>query len=1221
MELRKDVDYTYEFSNNINAGEATLTIIGKGDYEGSQKVQKFTIQKKPIKADDVVMTHVYGSYTYTGENIYPEPHFTYNGTKLQKGTDFTCTYLEKCDEPGTWYYFDVEGIGNFTGTIRKNYKIGDNYTQDTVSVVLDRNEFEYTGEPIKPAFRVTLLSTNEDLKANIQYMFEYEDNVDVGTGYVNTWGNPDAIPVEYAGNVSVAFKITPKSISDADVTMDSVSDQTYTGEAIEPTPAVYWKGKELIAGEDFQYIYRNNTETGTATLTIQGIHNFVDSQTVEFEICKKDISEVGSGITVEDIPDQIYTGNALEPSPELLWGEKTLVAGVDYTLTYENNTELGEATLTIQGTGNYTGIIRKTFHIIKVPLEYMDIEYEKVWQYTGNPIEPQVKISYRDNEGNRIYLDNSEFSITYKNTIDSGKETGVIIISGNGNYEGTKRCLYTIEPRELSDATITMDKIPNQVIDQEGKAEPEPVLIFRPDSKTSYTMIKGADYEVSYSNNTTAGQNGKVTVTGLHNFTGTLTQEFYIGSDIKQYIDSVEFVNPGETYVYDGRAKTPEVTVNLNADGKDLVEGRDYEILYDGQKKDEITDDAYATKAGVHKVSVNGLNPYGGGIELTYKIEKRNIGKAVFNIEDQTYTGSEIHPFIVGTDEMANTRLGEDDSTATVTGDLSKGDMWINRNAFTTIYQGNCTDIGTATVILKATEKSNYTGNVTVQFNIVAKDLRDASISSSTVTKQNYTGSAIKPGVKLIDSKRNEKGQAFDSTVDGDYYTLVEGTDYDVTYTDNVYPGIVTMTITGKNHYTGTLAKQFEIVADLSKAVIAAIPVQPYNNGNPVTPTLKVTLGSRTLKENFDYVVTYKNNTERGTATATISPVAGSMFTGSKSVTFEISRELSAQTAKLKLINTSFMYTGSAITPAVGVIYGGNQTLTAGKDFTVSYQNNVNVGTATVKVTGTGAFTGTLTGTFTIIKKSIIRCTFNNVTAQKYTGKATKQNMVVKDGTKTLVQNRDYKVTYVNNTNPGTATMTITGLGNYGGIKTIRYVINVPDMTKVKAKASTTSVKLSWSKVKGADGYAIYNKDNKLIAKTKSTSYTHKKLKSMKTYTYKVRPYVVSDGATYYGGFYKTLKVVTTPSKPSIKVSAGTKQVKVSWKKVKGVSGYVVYRSTKKSSGYKKVKTIKKASTTSYTNKNLKSKKKYYYKVRAYKTVNGKKVYSSYSSVKSETTK
>ena len=89
------------------------------------------------------------------------------------------------------------------------------------------------------------------------------------------------------------------------------------------------------------------------------------------------------------------------------------------------------------------------------------------------------------------------------------------------------------------------------------------------------------------------------------------------------------------------------------------------------------------------------------------------------------------------------------------------------------------------------------------------------------------------------------------------------------------------------------------------------------------------------------------------------------------------------------------------------------------------------------------------------------------------------------------------------------------------------------------------------------------------------------------------------------------------PKTPAVTVAAGKKQATLKWKKISNADGYVVYRATSKSGKYTVVSTIKKRSTVSYTNKKLTSKRTYYYKVRAYRTVNGKKVYSSYSKVKS----
>ncbi len=172
-------------------------------------------------------------------------------------------------------------------------------------------------------------------------------------------------------------------------------------------------------------------------------------------------------------------------------------------------------------------------------------------------------------------------------------------------------------------------------------------------------------------------------------------------------------------------------------------------------------------------------------------------------------------------------------------------------------------------------------------------------------------------------------------------------------------------------------------------------------------------------------------------------------------------------------------------------------------------------------------------------------------------------------------------------------------------------------MTAVRAQGYGDYVELRWSAVPGAQGYAVYDLNNKLIGKTAALTYRHSGLDALTEYGYKVRPYIVSNRTTYYGGFSSSLRATTKIARPVVSLKAGKKKMRVSWKRIKGVSGYEIYRSTKKSKGYQKIRTAGRVSITSYTNKKLASKTKYYYKVRAYKVVNGRKIYSSYSSPKS----
>lgn len=91
-------------------------------------------------------------------------------------------------------------------------------------------------------------------------------------------------------------------------------------------------------------------------------------------------------------------------------------------------------------------------------------------------------------------------------------------------------------------------------------------------------------------------------------------------------------------------------------------------------------------------------------------------------------------------------------------------------------------------------------------------------------------------------------------------------------------------------------------------------------------------------------------------------------------------------------------------------------------------------------------------------------------------------------------------------------------------------------------------------------------------------------------------------------------------AKVKVSLTAGEGSVTVKWNKVKQAGGYEVYSSEKKAGKYKKASTVKKGATVKFVHKNLKQGKTYYYKVRAYQTVKGKKVYSKYSAVKGKTT-
>ncbi|MGN0528654.1 MAG: fibronectin type III domain-containing protein [Eubacterium sp.] len=192
---------------------------------------------------------------------------------------------------------------------------------------------------------------------------------------------------------------------------------------------------------------------------------------------------------------------------------------------------------------------------------------------------------------------------------------------------------------------------------------------------------------------------------------------------------------------------------------------------------------------------------------------------------------------------------------------------------------------------------------------------------------------------------------------------------------------------------------------------------------------------------------------------------------------------------------------------------------------------------------------------------------------------------------------------------------------------TVNCSIPTPSTLKVTTR-NTTSLKLSWSKVSGASGYQLQQKSGdtyKTKKTTTSTSYTVSNLSAGKNYSFRVRAYKTVDGKKYYSG-WKYLTTCAKPKTASLSKLTAYKsghKIKATWKKVGGTaSGYQIYWAKDKS--FKKVvakTTVSGQSKTSYTGKNFTKGKKYYVKIRAYKTVNGTKYYGAWSNVKSITAK
>lgn len=308
----------------------------------------------------------------------------------------------------------------------------------------------------------------------------------------------------------------------------------------------------------------------------------------------------------------------------------------------------------------------------------------------------------------------------------------------------------------------------------------------------------------------------------------------------------------------------------------------------------------------------------------------------------------------------------------------------------------------------------------------------------------------------------------------------------------------------------------------------------------------------------------------------------------------------------------------------------GEVQLEEGVDFTASYKDNIDAGTATLIVTGIGSYEGEITGKFQIgtvdIESDIVTKDFSKVNTQYEYKKMEIQPIVkMKQGDYNLSSMKDFEVEYDNNLNPGTATITLRGIGNYTGTITKTFTICKRAMSNVSIKTKFENNQLVVT-VNVPDNGRTLEKD---------IDYTYT---AVTDETGKITITITGIGSNCEGTIVKVIEAednpnrpvpttTTAPKKVSVKkatikkaVNKKGKKVKLSWKKVSGAAGYNVrYALSKKKLKKAKIKKVKK-NKVSYTIKKLK-KKKYFIQIRAYKVFDKKTYYGAWSKVKKVTVK
>lgn len=341
------------------------------------------------------------------------------------------------------------------------------------------------------------------------------------------------------------------------------------------------------------------------------------------------------------------------------------------------------------------------------------------------------------------------------------------------------------------------------------------------------------------------------------------------------------------------------------------------------------------------------------------------------------------------------------------------------------------------------------------------------------------------------------------------------------------------------------------------------------------------------------------------------------------------------------------IYQGYDVTPSVTVTNGGT-VLTEGTDYTVAYQNNSGIGTATVNVFGAGIYDGyiNLTKTFNIVPDTVQNMKISeagtntvDLSWSPVSGADGYTVQILKNGKWVSVGNFVGTSAQISGLLSGSVNYVRiaayassngkTYIGNYNTAVKIETTVGAIN-PRVSAYANNF-VTLTWNKQTAANGYEVfkYNASSKKYVLYKNITNPNTNtckvtgLASNSKYNFKVRAYQIDDSEKTYAPFGAVVSQYTSIAKSNLNSAKSTskKKIKASWSKVGGASGYQVMWSTYKNFS-KNYKT--KSVTSKYLSKTVtaaQSKKTYYVRVRAYKTVSGKKVYSPWSNTKKVKTK
>lgn len=1029
------------------------------------------------------------------------------GNILEEGKDYTVTFSSAVNVGTVTVTINGVNSKGYYGETVLTYQITPMDISDVNRSAIADKSYNY-GTPVTVSSIGLLKRGDVNLVEDKDFDIYYDNNINAGEAIITFFGKGN-----YRGSTEIRFNILPKDISSAKI--GDVASEVYTGDEIIPELTVTQsKGKvTLEENVDYTVEFIDNVSVGKVAAVLTGIGNYTGTlkKSEVFSITKKSVTE-DNQVYIEDIPNQSFMGGMpVCPDINVYFNNFLLIEGIDYTVSYSDNTKPDEntmVTVNFNESANFSGKLTKNFNIVNYDV-VNPANTVKAFDEEGNEIANDA-IIYLDTETSCYFvisiehegescddvllvaMDASTTNATVKFTgFSRDGKTGIIKVTGvkPGSFTVTVTTLSGTANKKLN---FTIKKPATKIDIYEGKenitssglliAENHQTKLTAKLSPTNTTdsvewsVDKTNLAEISQDGVLTAKKYGTVIVTAKIKPCENLPRSLYISTTVTiskaNPIQELSFpfksINLNVKNEYDAASKLNKSILDSKNSSTDRIiwSSSDTSVV----KVDSVTGKLTAqSKKGTATITAttDSLTPVSASFDVVVSTPVTSM--AFSTASYSLLTGYESEIVVIQAPKTANEPIEwsvDDPSIVEIISSEYDPTSNVQTIKVKALKKGSC-KITVKTVRIPTLTNPNPV-QVEATCGVVVNDpilLKNTTISIGA-TKYAYTGKEIKPAV----------------TVKYKNSALKEGTDYTVSYTSNKNIGTAKVTVTGVGKYVGSVSKTFSIV--LGK------------------------VSGLKLYERTSSEITLKWSKNSFASGYIVEQYKGSKWTVVKKIT---SPSTTSYKATKLSASTSYKFRVKAYK-------------TAGK--TTVYSAYTSTLTAT---TAPKAVSGLKVGG---VASNVLRINWTkNTSASGYILEQYKSNKWVRIAKITKNTTTSYRVTKLSASTTYKfrikAYKTVGKAALYSDYSSTLTALTAPKaMSGVKVSAKTSStITLKWNKNTSASGYCIELYKNgkwvqiKKVTSASTTSYKVTKLSKKMTYKFRIRAYKTSGKLVTYSGY------------------------------------------------------------------------------------------------------